>query len=41
MDRPTLLPGYSTRDVALMLGLSPEQIRSYVRAGFLSPRFWT
>jgi tetratricopeptide (TPR) repeat protein len=38
MDRsPTLFSGYSTRDVATMLGLSPEQIRSYVRSGFLSP----
>jgi tetratricopeptide (TPR) repeat protein len=37
MDRPTPFAGYSTRDVATMLGLSPEQIRSYVRAGFLSP----
>jgi tetratricopeptide (TPR) repeat protein len=37
MDRSPHVPGYSTRDVATMLGLSPEQIRSYVRAGFLSP----
>src|SRR5437764_6075932 len=37
MERPTSFSGYSTRDVATMLGLSPEQVRSYVRAGFLSP----
>ncbi|HEX4495181.1 MAG TPA: tetratricopeptide repeat protein [Thermoanaerobaculia bacterium] len=30
--------GYSTKDVAALLGLSAEQVRSYVRAGFLSPR---
>jgi len=30
--------GYSTKDVASLLGLSAEQVRSYVRAGFLSPR---
>lgn len=30
--------GYSTKDVAGLLGLSAAQIRSYVRAGFLSPR---
>ena len=29
--------GYSARDVATMLGLSPAQVRSYVRNGFLSP----
>ncbi|HWM91107.1 MAG TPA: tetratricopeptide repeat protein [Thermoanaerobaculia bacterium] len=29
--------GYSTRDVAALLGLSVAQVRSYVRAGFLSP----
>jgi tetratricopeptide (TPR) repeat protein len=37
MERPALQPGYSTRDVAAMLGLSPAQVRSFVRAGFLSP----
>jgi tetratricopeptide (TPR) repeat protein len=30
--------GYSVRDVAQILGLSPNQVRGYVRAGFLSPR---
>src|SRR5262245_55789251 len=30
--------GYSTKDVAGLLGLSVEQVRSYVRAGFLSPQ---
>ena len=29
--------GYSTSEVARLLGLSPPQIRRYVRAGFLSP----
>lgn len=32
------LSGYSTKDVANLLGLSAERVRSYVRAGFLSPR---
>lgn len=36
MERPAVR-GYSTRDVAALLGLSVEQVRSYVRAGFLSP----
>ncbi|HEX2223738.1 MAG TPA: tetratricopeptide repeat protein [Thermoanaerobaculia bacterium] len=36
MPRPSA-SGYSTRDVAALLGLSPEQVRSYVRAGVLSP----
>lgn len=30
--------GYSTKDVAALLGLAPERVRSYVRAGFLAPR---
>ena len=30
--------GYSTRDVAALLGLSAEQVRAYVRAGVLAPR---
>ncbi|MEA2600965.1 MAG: hypothetical protein QOF89_1957 [Acidobacteriota bacterium] len=30
--------GYSTKDVAALLGLSAGQVRSYVRAGFLAPR---
>ena len=29
--------GYSTSEVAKLLGLSPPQIRGYVRAGFVSP----
>jgi tetratricopeptide (TPR) repeat protein len=29
--------GYSTKDVASLLGLAPERVRSYVRAGFLAP----
>jgi tetratricopeptide (TPR) repeat protein len=29
--------GYSTKDVAALLGLSADQVRSYVRAGFLAP----
>ncbi len=38
-DRAAGLPagGYSTKDVAALLGLSTTQVRSYVRAGFLSP----
>src|SRR5207237_10334332 len=31
------MPGYTTEEVARLLGLSPAQIRSYTRAGFLSP----
>ncbi|HKI01099.1 MAG TPA: tetratricopeptide repeat protein [Thermoanaerobaculia bacterium] len=30
--------GYSTKDVAALLGLTAERVRSYVRAGFLTPR---
>jgi tetratricopeptide (TPR) repeat protein len=37
MERPSVR-GYSTRDVAALLGVSAEQVRSYVRAGFLAPR---
>jgi tetratricopeptide (TPR) repeat protein len=37
LDRPAAPSGYSTKDVAALLGLSAEQVRSYVRAGFLSP----
>jgi tetratricopeptide (TPR) repeat protein len=37
LDRPASPSGYSTKDVAALLGLSAEQVRSYVRAGFLSP----
>ncbi len=37
MPRPAV-SGYSTRDVAALLGLSAEQVRSYVRAGVLAPR---
>lgn len=36
-DRPALPSGYSTKDVAALLGLTPAQVRSCVRAGFLSP----
>ncbi len=38
-DRAAGLPagGYSTKDAAALLGLSATQVRSYVRAGFLSP----
>ncbi len=32
------MTGYGTRDVARVLGCSPSQIRSYVRAGLLAPR---
>ena len=38
LDRPSLPSGYSTKDVAALLGLSTDQVRSYVRAGFLAPR---
>lgn len=41
LDRPARRPpqssGYSTKDVAALLGLSAAQVRSYVRAGFLAP----
>src|SRR5256886_11985894 len=30
------MTGYTTEEVARLLGLSPAQIRSYTRAGFLS-----
>lgn len=36
-ESPALPRGYSTRDVASLLGLTPAQVRSYVRAGFLAP----
>lgn len=36
-ERPVRASGYSTRDVAALLGLSVSQVRSYVRSGFLSP----
>ncbi|HEX5759095.1 MAG TPA: tetratricopeptide repeat protein [Thermoanaerobaculia bacterium] len=32
------VPGYTTRDVARLLGASEERVRSFVRAGFLEPR---
>ena len=38
VERPAPPGGYSTKDVAGLLGLSAEQVRSYVRAGFLAPR---
>src|SRR6059036_3003715 len=31
------MTGYTTEEVARLLRLSPAQIRSYTRAGFLSP----
>src|SRR3989454_2165657 len=31
------MTGYTTEEVARLLGLSPGQIRSYTRAAFLSP----
>ena len=37
LDRPSSPSGYSTKDVAALLGLSAEQVRSWVRAGFLAP----
>src|SRR5262245_41932600 len=37
MNLPATLGGYSTRDVATMLGLSQAQVRSFVRCGFLAP----
>ena len=36
-ERTASPSGYSTRDVASLLGLSVAQVRSYVRAGFLAP----
>ena len=36
--QPHASGGYSTKDVAALLGLSADQVRSYVRAGFLAPR---
>jgi tetratricopeptide (TPR) repeat protein len=38
IERPAPTGGYSTKDVVSLLGLSAAQIRSYVRAGFLSPQ---
>jgi Tfp pilus assembly protein PilF/DNA-binding transcriptional MerR regulator len=38
MDRPSPHGAYSTREVASLLGLSPAQIRSCVRAGFVAPQ---
>ena len=37
MEHPSSFTGYSTRDVAALLGLSASQVRAYVRAGFLAP----
>jgi tetratricopeptide (TPR) repeat protein len=36
-ERTASPSGYTTRDVATLLGLSVAQVRSYVRAGFLAP----
>lgn len=38
MARSETLPGYPTSEVARILGLPEAQVRSFVRAGFLSPR---
>lgn len=38
MTRPAALGGYTSREVARLLDLTPAQVRSGVRAGFLSPR---
>ena len=38
MARPDSLPGYPTSEVARILGISESQVRTFVRAGFLSPR---
>jgi tetratricopeptide (TPR) repeat protein len=38
MKRSASISGYSTRDVANLLGLSTGQVRSFVQAGFLEPR---
>ena len=37
-ESPAPPTGYSTKDVAALLALSPAQVRSYVRAGFLAPQ---
>lgn len=37
MEHPSSFTGYSTRDVAALLGLSASRVRAYVRAGFLAP----
>lgn len=31
------MSGYTTRDVAKILGMTPEQVRGFARAGFLTP----
>jgi Tfp pilus assembly protein PilF/DNA-binding transcriptional MerR regulator len=38
MDRPSLHGGYSTREVATLLGMSQAQIRACARAGFVAPQ---
>jgi DNA-binding transcriptional MerR regulator len=38
MNRPLLHGGYSTRDVATLLGLSQAQVRACVKAGFVAPQ---
>ena len=38
VQHPAPPSGYSTKDVAALLDLSADSVRSYVRAGFLSPR---
>jgi tetratricopeptide (TPR) repeat protein len=37
LNRPSSPSGYSTKDVAALLGLSTGVVLSYVRAGFLAP----
>src|SRR5262249_43861554 len=32
-----LVPGYSTRDISRLIGLSPTQVRSFVRSGLIFP----
>ncbi len=38
MTRPPSLAGYTTREVARLLGLTESRVRSWVRSGFISPR---
>ncbi|MEM7586197.1 MAG: tetratricopeptide repeat protein [Acidobacteriota bacterium] len=38
MSRPSPPPGYSTREVAGLLDLSEDQVRSHVRSGYLEPQ---
>jgi len=38
VPRASILPGYSTAEVARLVGLSQQKVRSYVKSGFLEPR---